>query len=412
MSLNLLEIAKGHLNSAVVGKIGGLLGESESATQSAVNGAVPSLLAGLMNKTSSADGAKEVFGMLDDHDGSILGNLDGYLGGGQDAAGLASGSQGMLGSILGGGGLGKVTDIIAKTAGISGGSAGSLLGILAPIVMGILSKQKAASGLDAGGLASLLSSQKSHLSAALPAGMGDSLGLGNILGGAAGSVGSVGDAVGDAAGAVGGAVSGAAGTIGNAAGNAADAVGNVAGAVGDGVGNVAGAAGDAAKAGGGLLGKLLPLIIIGALLLFLLPKLLKKGGEMELPSTPDISMPGIEMPKLELPGMPEIPGVGNFGDKLTGALGGASETLSGITDVESAKAAVPQIEGLTGDIGGLAGHLDKIPGPARGKVIEIVGGLLPQLTGQVDRIKAIPGVGGVVGPAIDGLMSKLSLFGG
>jgi len=392
MSLNLLEIAKSHLTTSVIGKLGGLLGESESTTKSAVNSAVPSLLAGFMKKASTSEGADELDGMLGGYDGSLLDNIGGSLdAAGDDVAGFAKGGEGILGSVLGGG-LGNVTNVISKAAGIGNGSAKSLLGILAPIIMSILGREKRNSGLDASGIAGLLSGQKSHLAGQLPDGIGDSLGLGNLSGGAA-------DRVGDTAGAV-------AGGAGRAVGAAGDAVGGAGRAVGGAVSGGVDAAGNAAAKGGSILGKLIPLVLIG-LLCFFGWKFLKRGGN----AVKD-GVAGIEMPKLDMPELPKIdlPGGGDFGGQLNDLVGKTGSTLTGITDEASATAAVPKIEGLTEGFGGLAGHLDKLPAAARGPVVGMIGKLSGTVGEQTSRIEAIPGVGGIVKPALDGLVGKLSMF--
>ena len=44
----------------------------------------------------------------------------------------------------------------------------SLMGLLAPVVMGVLGQQRRTSGLDATGLARLLTSQKDNIASAIP----------------------------------------------------------------------------------------------------------------------------------------------------------------------------------------------------------------------------------------------------
>ena len=77
---------------------------------------------------------------------------------------------------------------VGKFAGLGQGASGSLLGLLAPVVMGTIAKQQGTHSLDASGIASLLASQKDNIAAALPSGFGNLLGgtgLLNSLGGAA-----------------------------------------------------------------------------------------------------------------------------------------------------------------------------------------------------------------------------------
>ena len=70
-------------------------------------------------------------------------------------------------------------------------ASGSLLGLLAPAVMGTIAKQQGAQSLSASGIAGLLASQKDNIAAALPSGFGNLLGgtgLLDSLGGAARTV--------------------------------------------------------------------------------------------------------------------------------------------------------------------------------------------------------------------------------
>ena len=74
---------------------------------------------------------------------------------------------------------------IGKSSGINQGSAGSLLGALAPVVLGALGREQRAQGLDAQGLARLLTSQKDSIVQALPAGLASTLGSTGLLDGVA-----------------------------------------------------------------------------------------------------------------------------------------------------------------------------------------------------------------------------------
>ena len=47
-------------------------------------------------------------------------------------------------------------DMVSQISGLGQGQAGNLMTILAPIVMGMLGKQKRQSGLDSGGIANIL----------------------------------------------------------------------------------------------------------------------------------------------------------------------------------------------------------------------------------------------------------------
>jgi len=97
---------------------------------------------------------------------------------GQSQAAGSSILNSLLGSKLGG-----VSDFIASHCGIKSSSAASILGMAAPLVMGTLGKHAASQGLGAAGLGQLLNSQAEHLKDAIPSGLANTLGIGNLLSG-------------------------------------------------------------------------------------------------------------------------------------------------------------------------------------------------------------------------------------
>lgn len=484
--MNLLDLAKGYITNEITEKIGGLLGESPENTSKAVDASLPSIFGGLIGQASTEKGAADLYRQLDDHDGSILDNIGGMLGGGNHT-GIADKGNGILNAILGPK-LGGVIDLISKVSGMGRGGAGSLLGLLAPIVMGLLGKTRRSQGLDIGGLMDLLNKQKKHVAGALPQGMGSALGLGDMsswstdigdsVSGAAsrvgnavtGTAGAVGDSVSDAAGSVGRGASAAASTVGSAAGSVGSAAGSVGSAAGS-VGSAAGSAGSAAASGGGgLLKLLLPLLLIGALLFFGLRALKGNGDkpvdegenvpvgvegeatpgatlpavtapEVKAPAVkapavnapavkapavnapavkvPAVSLPGVKAPAVKAPGV-SLPGVpklnlptlnpANAAGELSGLFNNATKTLTGITDLESAKSAVPQISGFTDQLTGMSAGFGKLPGVAQTGVSNALGKLIPGMESQVGRINGIPGVKDVIGNPMESLMNAAKGF--
>ena len=141
--------------------IGKALGIGGAGADVAAQAAVPTLLAGLNSRLASQDGPGVVQGLVRDADPGLLGNLAGFLKGGDFSKGAAA-----IGSIFGNR-QGDVTDGLEKHLSLGKGVGGKLLGMLAPIVLSALSKK----GLNMGGLVGLLRG-------ALPA----------IMGGGAGSL--------------------------------------------------------------------------------------------------------------------------------------------------------------------------------------------------------------------------------
>jgi outer membrane protein OmpA-like peptidoglycan-associated protein len=182
MAQNILGLLQNQLNDNLLTKISGLLGENKSGVTAAVGSALPSILLGLMQKGSEPNGAASLIKMIQDgkHDGGILDNLGSVLGGGSATTDFVSSGKNLFGSLFGGK-AGGITDIIASVSGISKNAVASLLGILAPIVMGFLGKTlKAQGSLNPAGLTSLLLGQKDYIKSALPSGLTQLMGVTNL----------------------------------------------------------------------------------------------------------------------------------------------------------------------------------------------------------------------------------------
>lgn len=171
------------LDPDTVAQIGGQVGLDPDTAQSAISAAIPMILAGLAKNASSPQGADALDGALSrDHDGSLLDDLGGFLGGG--AASSIGGA--ILGHVFGGR-RGSMEDTLGRSTGLDGASAAKLLAMLAPIVMAALGKAKQTHGLDGGGLGDLLGGERRRMEQQSPDGFGmltrilDSDGDGSIV---------------------------------------------------------------------------------------------------------------------------------------------------------------------------------------------------------------------------------------
>lgn len=173
MSFNLVDLIKDQVGSAVVGQIGGLLGESDDTTAKAVGGAVPGMLDGLLKSVSGSNGGGVLASALNDTDDSLLDNLSGVLGGGGTGSLIETGTK-MLGSVLGNNALGSIIGALTGFSGMKRGSANSLMGLLAPIIFGIIKRKLLGSGgINAGSVVDMLTGQKDNIANAMPAGLGN-----------------------------------------------------------------------------------------------------------------------------------------------------------------------------------------------------------------------------------------------
>jgi OmpA-OmpF porin, OOP family len=177
MAVNLVELAKGYLTPDIVQKAATFVGESESVTQKAMNGIVPTLIAALANQASTSGGAEKLSRMLDTgkYDGSALNKLGSLFSGGETTQKAITEGKDVLSSLLGNKTEGLV-DQIARYADVRAGSASSLLALAVPLIMNLLGRQRATIGQSPAALASLLGEQKSFLAGLLPTGIASFLG--------------------------------------------------------------------------------------------------------------------------------------------------------------------------------------------------------------------------------------------
>jgi len=177
MAVNLVELAKEYLIPDVLQKAASFVGESQPATQKAMSGIFPTLIAALANQASTTDGAEKLSRTLDagNYDGVALNSLGGLFAGGDTTQKAITEGKNILSSLFGSKSEG-LADQIGRFASVRLGSASSLLALAVPFILNLLGRQRATIGRGPAALASLLSEQKSYLSGLLPAGIASFLG--------------------------------------------------------------------------------------------------------------------------------------------------------------------------------------------------------------------------------------------
>ena len=178
MSTNLVSLVMQFLTPKLIGRIASTLRLDSKKVQTAISAAVPGLLAAFSGVAAQQGGAQKLVDAARQQIGA-LDNFASALKGGQSSL-VEKGSQ-MLLSLLGGRDQNALAGALAKFAGLGQSASSSLLGMLAPVVMGTIAQQQGARTLDASRLAGLLSSQKDSIAAALPSGFGNLLGGTGLL---------------------------------------------------------------------------------------------------------------------------------------------------------------------------------------------------------------------------------------
>ncbi|MGE0827446.1 MAG: DUF937 domain-containing protein [Candidatus Binatia bacterium] len=158
MSNSVLDLINQQVSGSEVKQMSRQIGADEEKVSNAVNAALPILLGGLARNSENPQGAESLSAALSrDHDGGILDDVQGFLGRGNISTG-----QSILDHIFGGK-SDAMASVLGRVSGLDANSAGNLLALLAPIVMGALGKFQRQTGVDAGGLSNVLSEERARL---------------------------------------------------------------------------------------------------------------------------------------------------------------------------------------------------------------------------------------------------------
>jgi len=178
--LALIDMIQQQLDDNTVSQLSQQLGADPNATRQAVPAALNALLGGLSQNAQQPGGAQQLAGALGAHDGSLLDNLGGILGGNPSAVQTDGG--GILSHIFGGH-RPAVESRVGQSTGLNSAQAGRLLMLLAPIVLAYLSRQhrqqqQTAPGASGGSITDILNGERQRVEEQHPQHGGI---LGNIL---------------------------------------------------------------------------------------------------------------------------------------------------------------------------------------------------------------------------------------
>jgi hypothetical protein len=160
---NFMDLLQGQLQNGLLDKLSDQMGGGATSeqTQSATNLAMSTLLGTLTKNASKPQGLQGLFGALDNHDGSILDNLGGLLGG--TAQGKQADGMGILSHLLDGSNIFNVINMISKGSGLSRNNSMNLLMKLAPVALGLLGKQKKQQQMQPQGLMEYLNTSQQQV---------------------------------------------------------------------------------------------------------------------------------------------------------------------------------------------------------------------------------------------------------
>jgi hypothetical protein len=352
---NLVSVCSQFLTPDMIARIASALGFDRNTAQNAVGAAIPSLLAGFTGVASQPGGPQKLADAAAQNSGALE-NFASMLRTGNQSSLIEEGSQ-MLSSLLGGRDQNALIGAIARYTGLAQGPIGSLLGMLGPVVMGMIAHQPGAT--QPGRIASLLNSQKDNIAAALPSGLSNQLSGTGLL-----------DALG--------------GPARTAAATSAERT------------STRRAVSDPRRraASNNWLWWLIPAAALAGLALYFL----NKPPEQ------------VAQPNVTTTGQRTVVSAADVGKQVTDNLSNLHQTLSGVTDTDSAQAALPKLREAAAQIDkaqSLSGQLS----PEQRKVVAgLVNPIMPSLNQLFDKVLAIPGVSAELKPAVDAIKAKLAVL--
>jgi hypothetical protein len=377
MATNLVSYMMQFLTPDMVGRIAAALGLNRGDAQSGVSAGVPALLAAFGGLADKPGGAQSLVNTIKQQSG-VLDNFASMIGGNNQSSFIERGSS-LLTSLLGTHDQAALTGAVARFSGLGQNRANSLLGMLTPLVMGLIGRQIGARGVDSGSLTSLLASQREQIAQALPAGMGEALDRAGVSTG-----------------------------LESARAAAPTAQATRPSATTASAPRPVGAA-EPRNARGATSGSsnwaywAIPLVLLGGLLQYLFgPGPHRQQQAMQQAPTPEMSTANKNV---------IIDGV-DVKNTLGDSISDVRTSLQGVTDVDSAKAAVPKLDAAKDQIDKVSGLAGQLSPDQRKTIASVVGPAMPAIDQLSNKVLDMPGVGDVLRPVLDPVKTKLAELAG
>ena len=105
----------------------------------------------------------------------------------------------------------------------------------------------------------------------------------------------------------------------------------------------------------------------------------------------------------------ELGGI-NTGDMLDGLLNRTFRALDSVNSMQTAEAAVPQLDAINDDFDDLIYHIPKLSEQGRAEMSMKAKKALPEIQDTAQRINEIPGLADILGPSMNTMVEKLTLL--
>jgi hypothetical protein len=374
MATNLVSYIMQFLTPDMIGRIAGALGLDRNDTQTGVAATIPALLAALGSVATKPGGAQKLVDTVKQQS-SVAENFGSMIATGNPSSFVDKGSS-MLMSLLGSDDQSTLVGAIGRFAGLGHNGGRSLLGMLTPLVMGLIGKQ-IGPRLDVGSLSNLFASQKEQIAQALPGGLSNLLGGTGLLDSLSGTAGYATTAAEQAS----RATTAAAGQFAQYASSAGRSVGTSAQRA-------------VASATPSWVYWAIPALVVAGLLWYLLGDHTTQVAQQPtiVPTqTQSVVFGGVDV-----------------GKQISDSLGELRASLASITDAASANTALPKLQQATAQIDKVAFTVRQLPADQRQVADGLVASSMATINQLFDKVLAIPGAAEVVRPTIASLKTKLA----
>jgi len=169
MTDNIVALVSRFLTPELIGKLASAANLDRNIGQRATGAIVPAILSSLASVAGTPAGTRKLGNVVTQQPSDVLGNILSGLTG--SAPQMTAKGMDVLSTLLGGGALGLLTSTLSKFLAVGEAPTRSLMGLLTPLITGVLSQQQKATGLDANGLARMLTQQKEEITDAMPSGL-------------------------------------------------------------------------------------------------------------------------------------------------------------------------------------------------------------------------------------------------
>jgi hypothetical protein len=169
MTDNIVALVLRFLTPDLIGKLTSAANLDRNIGQRAAAAIVPAILSSLASVVGTPAGSRQLANVVAQQPSDMLGKFVSSLTG--SAPQTSAKGVDVLSTLLGGGALGLLTSTLSKFLAVGEAPMRSLMGLLTPLIMGVLGQQQKATGLDANGLARMLTQQKEEIADAMPSGL-------------------------------------------------------------------------------------------------------------------------------------------------------------------------------------------------------------------------------------------------